>query len=170
MNLNSCFFILSLLQRWRIFKCSNCKNKSIIDSLLKVALRCLGFKTPFPVDSRSLVDFPDNTSDQELLCQCKRLQRLRSDPGLGRSPGGGHHSPLQCSWRIPWTEEPGGLQFVGLQRVGHDWGDLAWMQHVSDLTLKQTLDLHFLLTEDRKFHSPRHRCLIMSPSIFQDRF
>ena len=23
-------------------------------------------------------------------------------------------------WRIPWTEEPGGLQFVELQRVGHD--------------------------------------------------
>ena len=24
------------------------------------------------------------------------------------------------AWRIPWTEEPGGLQFTGLQRVGHD--------------------------------------------------
>ena len=24
------------------------------------------------------------------------------------------------SWRIPWTEEPGGLQSVGLQRVGHN--------------------------------------------------
>ena len=23
-------------------------------------------------------------------------------------------------WEIPWTEEPGGLQLVGLQRVGHD--------------------------------------------------
>ena len=23
-------------------------------------------------------------------------------------------------WRIPWTEEPGGLQSLGLQRVGHD--------------------------------------------------
>ena len=23
-------------------------------------------------------------------------------------------------WRIPWTEEPGGLQSTGLQRVGHD--------------------------------------------------
>ena len=25
------------------------------------------------------------------------------------------------AWRIPWTEEPGRLQSVGLQRVGHDW-------------------------------------------------
>ena len=24
------------------------------------------------------------------------------------------------AWRIPWTEEPGGLQFMGSQRVGHD--------------------------------------------------
>ena len=24
------------------------------------------------------------------------------------------------AWRIPWTEEPGGLQLVGSQRVGHD--------------------------------------------------
>ena len=23
------------------------------------------------------------------------------------------------AWRIPWTEEPGGLQFIGLQRAGH---------------------------------------------------
>ena len=24
-------------------------------------------------------------------------------------------------WKIPWTEEPGGLQSIGSQRVGHDW-------------------------------------------------
>ena len=24
------------------------------------------------------------------------------------------------AWRIPWTEEPGGLRSIGLQRVGHD--------------------------------------------------
>ena len=24
------------------------------------------------------------------------------------------------AWRIPWTEEPGGLQSMGFQRVGHD--------------------------------------------------
>ena len=32
------------------------------------------------------------------------------DPGSGRSPGGGHGSTLSMlAWRIPWTEEPGGL-------------------------------------------------------------
>ena len=37
------------------------------------------------------------------------------------------HSSL-LAWRIPWTEEPGGLQSMGSQRIGHDWSDLAWMQ------------------------------------------
>ena len=36
------------------------------------------------------------------------------------------HSSI-LAWRIPWTEEPGGLQFIGSQRVGHDWSDLAIM-------------------------------------------
>ena len=30
-----------------------------------------------------------------------------------------HSSTL--AWRIPWTQEPGRLQPMGLQRVGHDW-------------------------------------------------
>ena len=35
-------------------------------------------------------------------------------PGSGRSPGGGNGNPLQfLAWEIPWTEEPGGLQFTG---------------------------------------------------------
>ena len=29
-----------------------------------------------------------------------------------------HSSTL--AWRIPWTEEPGGLQFIGSQRIRHD--------------------------------------------------
>ena len=29
------------------------------------------------------------------------------------------------AWRIPWTEEPGELQSIGSQRVGHDWSDLT---------------------------------------------
>ena len=30
-------------------------------------------------------------------------------------------SSSTLAWKIPWTEEPGGLQSLGLQRVGHDW-------------------------------------------------
>ena len=28
--------------------------------------------------------------------------------------------PCILAWKIPWIEEPGGLQSMGLQRVGHD--------------------------------------------------
>ena len=34
------------------------------------------------------------------------------------------HSSI-LAWSIPWTEEPGRLQSVGLQRVRHDWSDLV---------------------------------------------
>jgi len=44
-----------------------------------------------------------------------------SIPESGRSPGGGNSNPL-CflAWKIPWTEEPGGLQSMRSQRVGHN--------------------------------------------------
>ena len=46
---------------------------------------------------------------------------LDSIPGLGRSPGGGHGNPLQYSClENPMEEEPGGLQSMGPQRVGHN--------------------------------------------------
>ena len=38
-----------------------------------------------------------------------------------------HYSIL--AWRIPWTEEPGRLQSMGLHRVGHDWNSLAQHTH-----------------------------------------
>ena len=34
------------------------------------------------------------------------------------------HSSI-LAWRIPGTEEPGGLPSMGSHRVGHDWSDLA---------------------------------------------
>ena len=44
-------------------------------------------------------------------------------PSLGREDpleeGMATHSSI-LAWRVPWTEEPGGLQAIGSQRVGHD--------------------------------------------------
>ena len=46
---------------------------------------------------------------------------LDSIPGLGRYPGEGKGNPLQNSClENPWTEKPGSLQSIGLQRVGQD--------------------------------------------------
>ena len=36
------------------------------------------------------------------------------------------HSSI-LTWRIPWTEEPGGLLSMGSHSIGHDWSDLACM-------------------------------------------
>ena len=47
------------------------------------------------------------------------------------------HSSI-LSWRIPWTEEPGGLQFVGSQRVGHDW-----VTNTATQLLQKTMKLLF---------------------------
>ena len=60
--------------------------------------------------------FPGAASDKEPACQCRRLE------GRGFSPledGMATHSSI-LAWRIPWTEEPGGLWSIGSQRVGHD--------------------------------------------------
>ena len=44
-----------------------------------------------------------------------------SIPRSGRSTGGGNGNPLQYfAGRIPWTEEPGGLQTMGFQKVKRD--------------------------------------------------
>ena len=43
--------------------------------------------------------------------------------GSGRSPGEGKEMATHSSdlaWGISWTEEPGGLQSIGSQRVGHN--------------------------------------------------
>ena len=42
-------------------------------------------------------------------------------PGSERSLGGGNGSPSGIlAWRIPWTEEPGGLSSMGSRRIGHN--------------------------------------------------
>ena len=80
------------------------------------------------------------------------------------------------AWRIPWTEESDGPQFIGLQRVRHHWGDLVHMDNHSSSTkteywnvwcpqrspdLKWSwhgLVFHVLLTLYKLFH--------LSPTLF----
>ena len=49
------------------------------------------------------------------------------------------HSSI-LAWRIPWTEESGGLQSIGSQTARHNWSDLA--QQASDVANK--LQLYFI--------------------------
>ena len=66
--------------------------------------------------------FPGGAGGKEPVCQCRRHKRLGFDPWVGKIPleeGMATHSSI-LAWRILWTEEYGGLQSIGSQRVGHD--------------------------------------------------
>ena len=61
---------------------------------------------------------PGGSDDKESACNEGDWGLI---PGLGISPGEGHGYPLGVlAWRIPWTEEPGGLRSMGSQRGGHN--------------------------------------------------
>ena len=53
---------------------------------------------------------------QLFLPQSKSIQLTSNYSEKAMAP---HSSTL--AWKIPWTEEPGGLQSMGSRRVGHDW-------------------------------------------------
>ena len=57
--------------------------------------------------------------------------------------GMGTHSSI-LAWRIPWTEEPGGLQSMGSQRVRHDWSNLACTNAQAALEHKAKPAIHTL--------------------------
>ena len=59
---------------------------------------------------------------KNLPANAEDIRDAGSIPRSGRSQGRGHgngHSSI-LAWRIPWTEEPGGLQSIGVQKVRHN--------------------------------------------------
>ena len=68
-------------------------------------------------------DFPGGACGKESRPPRQETQDMwvQSLAWAGRSPGvgSGNYSSI-LAWRILWTEEPGGLQSMGLQRVRHD--------------------------------------------------
>ena len=71
------------------------------------------------------------------------------------------------AWRIPWTEEPGGLQSMGLHRVGHDCVTNPWVQE------KQGGKLGVSVGEERSIQNPpgdrqrvlKARCLLLRAAL-----
>ena len=59
-------------------------------------------------------NFPGGSDSKASTCNAGDLGSIS---GSGRSPGEGNGNSLQYSfaWKIPWMEEPGGLQSMGLQ-------------------------------------------------------
>ena len=53
------------------------------------------------------------------------------------------HSSI-LAWKIPWAEEPGGLQSIGSQRVGQDWATNTFKHINPDLLERDFSKLYFL--------------------------
>ena len=99
--------------------------------------------TSFPIESALGIRWPkywsfslSNCSSYEYLSWIWAslvAQRLKNLPGMRETwvRSLSREDPLEkemathssiLAWGIPWMEEPGGLQSMGLQRVGHHWG------------------------------------------------
>ena len=67
---------------------------------------------------KSLWGFTGGASGKESACRCKRCKDMGLIPGSGRSveKGKATYSSI-LAWKIPWTEESGGLQLVGSQEL-----------------------------------------------------
>ena len=74
---------------------------------------CRRDRLPTPVS----LGFPGGSNSEE---SAWNAEALGSNPRMGESleEGMATHSSI-LAWRIPWTEEPGGLQSIGLKRVRH---------------------------------------------------
>ena len=70
-----------------------------------------------------LMGFPGGSEGKESACNAGDLSSIPGweDP---LEKGMATHSSI-LPWRIPWTEEPGRLQSMGLQRMGCNWSDWA---------------------------------------------
>ena len=79
----------------------------------------------FPVITGGL----PRVNSKESSCQRRRRKRLRFDPWVGEIPWRRAWQPTRFSsilaWRIPWTEEPGGLYIV--HRIAKSQTRLKWL-------------------------------------------
>ena len=107
-------------------------------------------------------------SGKESSCQCRRQKRCRLDPWVGKEMAI-HSSTL--AWEIPRTEEPDRLQFMGVQRLGHN---STYMQCTSIIFLLfffffwlcQDLDTQDLISYNREqIHVP---CIASMESLLLD--
>ena len=89
--------------------------------------------------------------------------------GLGLIPGsarslqkemGTHFSTL--AWKISWTEEPGGLQSMGSQRVGHNWATNTYLLTLNNKYLSEIRVIHLT------FICPCSMCLSALLLPFED--
>ena len=94
--------------------------------------------------------FPGGSVVENLPANAGDTKDTSSIPGLRRSPGEGRvpHSTI-LAWEIPRTEKPGGLQSMGLRRVGRDWA----CTQVVGVILIAVISLSHLKLRNRDHHA-----------------
>ena len=111
--------------------------------------------------------FPGGTSSKEPICQCRRLKRHGLDPWNRRIPWrrAQQPTPVFLPGKITWTEKPGRLQFMGSQRVGYGWSDLAHTQQINTGICAQFL----LINDKRLYFLMDHVIVISEPKYKEDK-
>ena len=86
--------------------------------------------------------FPGGTMAKNLPANAES-KRCMFNPWVRKIPWNSKWqlTPIFFAWKIPWTEEPGRLQSMSLQRVRHNWG-----------TKHSTFDIYRIHTLDSKGH------------------
>ena len=77
----------------------------------------------FKMHIKYIDSFPGGTRSKEFACQCRRCRRGGFDLWVKKIlwRWKWQSTLVYLAWRIPWTEEPGGLQSMELQRVQPNW-------------------------------------------------
>ena len=107
------------------------------------------------------VGFPGGSDSKEFTCNMGDLGS--EGPWVGKIPlekGMATYSNI-LDWRIPWTEEPGGLQFLGLQRVRHDWAPnihmvVAYLSFFNTWLKPSVQFSHSVVSDSLRPHEPEH--------------
>ena len=84
----------------------------------------------------------------------QETRRPGFDPWVGKIPWRREWqpTPIFLAWRIPWTEKPGGLQFMGSQRVRHNWAQACTHTHMSNsVYVLSTQIIHRKQTRNKTF-------------------
>ena len=121
-EVNQCCFYFSVNEKdhfWRICYFPELRNPRQVMKILNFQSLIFTFKM-ICIFLLYLVQKlkPRWLKGKEFSCQCRRCRRHGFDPWVGRKWQ--THSSI-LAWEIPCTEEPGGLQSMGSQRVGHHW-------------------------------------------------
>ena len=102
--------------------------------------------------------FPGGSDSKESTCSAEDLGLIPGweDP---LKEGMATHSSI-LAWRIPWTQEPGGLQSMGSQRAGHDWATNHSTAYMSILISRFIPPLHLPLVSICQKDKSKYRILM----------